>query len=100
MEAATPALGQAVDVTYHALYIVLSYFVSIVGSLTTLELLHRRTSSHGCYNWLVALPSNLDLVLGDSNHLHVQGICSLRPLRQWELSPYGRCTTSETALLS
>jgi len=32
-------------------YIVLSYFVSFLGSLSTLELLQRRTSQRGLYNW-------------------------------------------------
>lgn len=31
--------------------IALSYFVSFVGSISTLELLQRRTSLRGLYNW-------------------------------------------------
>lgn len=38
-------------VTYLAGYIVLSYVISAMGCATTLELLHRRTSRSGLYNW-------------------------------------------------
>ena len=31
-------------------YIVLSYIVSYIGSVTTLELIHRRTSGRGVHN--------------------------------------------------
>lgn len=34
-------------------FIVLSYIVSYVGAWTTLELLHKRTSGRGLYNWYV-----------------------------------------------
>lgn len=40
-----------VRVTYLAGYIVLSYLISAMGCATTLELLHRRTSKSGLYNW-------------------------------------------------
>ncbi len=36
---------------YDSIFIVLSYVVSLVGCVTTLELLHLRTSRHGAYNW-------------------------------------------------
>jgi hypothetical protein len=34
-------------------FVVLSYVVSYIGALTTVELLQRRTSSRGWYNWYV-----------------------------------------------
>lgn len=40
-----------VGVSYLAGYIFLSYVVSTMGCTTTLELLHRRTSRAGLYNW-------------------------------------------------
>jgi hypothetical protein len=40
-----------VRVTYLAGYIFLSYVISAMGCATTLELLHRRTSRSGLYNW-------------------------------------------------
>ena len=45
------ATGPTVYASYRAGYIVLSYFVSLVGCSTALELLHRRTSRKGAYNW-------------------------------------------------
>lgn len=47
-----PPLGQKVTLTqsYAAWRIVLSFFVSVVGSITTLELLLRRTNAGGWYN--------------------------------------------------
>ena len=44
----------AVDASYNAGFIVLSYLISLVGCVTTLELLHRRTSRRGLYNWYVS----------------------------------------------
>lgn len=44
-------LGQIVPRTFTVGYIILSYVVSYVGALTTLELLHRRTADTGLYNW-------------------------------------------------
>lgn len=43
--------GHLVHVTYLAGYIFLSYVISSMGCATTLELLHRRTSRSGFYNW-------------------------------------------------
>ena len=45
------ANDQMVEPNYNAGFIVLSYLVSFVGCATTLELLHRRTSCFGLYNW-------------------------------------------------
>jgi NO-binding membrane sensor protein with MHYT domain len=42
-------------VSYDAGYIVLSFFTSAVGCITTLELLKRRTSTRGGYNWYFVL---------------------------------------------
>jgi NO-binding membrane sensor protein with MHYT domain len=44
-------------VRYNAGFIVLSYLVSLVGCITTLELLHRRTSRRGLYNWYLLVSS-------------------------------------------
>ena len=44
-------VGQIVPRTFTVGYILLSYIVSYVGALTTLELLHRRTADTGLYNW-------------------------------------------------
>lgn len=43
--------GGRLEVSYLAGFIVLSYVVSVMGCVTTLELLHRRTSAAGFYNW-------------------------------------------------
>ena len=58
LEKFAPALAQMteedldhVGASYDAGFVVLSYIVSLVGCVTTLELLHRRTSRHGAYNW-------------------------------------------------
>ncbi|PWW78923.1 hypothetical protein C7212DRAFT_275219 [Tuber magnatum] len=42
-------------------YIILSYFVSFLGSLSTLELLQRRTSQRGLYNWYLLLGSSVTM---------------------------------------
>lgn len=41
--------------------IALSYIISYVGSLSTVELLQRRTSRRGAYNWYVAFAGGLDV---------------------------------------
>jgi NO-binding membrane sensor protein with MHYT domain len=43
--------GDVVVVSYLPGFIVLSYVISVMGCITTLELLHRRTSTAGFYNW-------------------------------------------------
>jgi NO-binding membrane sensor protein with MHYT domain len=45
--------GHSVSHSYNAGYVVLSYIVSFSGTWTALELLHRRTSARGLYNWYV-----------------------------------------------
>ncbi|KAL4794512.1 hypothetical protein BDV19DRAFT_399331 [Aspergillus venezuelensis] len=44
-------------VSYIGGFIFLSYVVSVMGCVTTLELLHRRTSAAGFYNWYLLLTS-------------------------------------------
>ncbi|KUJ12089.1 uncharacterized protein LY89DRAFT_221723 [Mollisia scopiformis] len=44
--------GHFIPRRFRAGYIVLSYFISFVGSWTTLEIINRRTSMRGAYNWL------------------------------------------------
>ncbi|KAE8556950.1 hypothetical protein EYB25_001656 [Talaromyces marneffei] len=46
-------------VYYDAGYIALSYIVSVMGSATCLELLHRRSSRSGLLNWYLLLASSL-----------------------------------------
>lgn len=43
--------GRIVPRAFAVGYIVLSYVVSYVGAWTTLELMNRRTSGRGLYNW-------------------------------------------------
>ena len=47
--------GDTIPYSYNAGFIVLSYFISAVGCWTTLELLHRRTTTGGVSNWHVTL---------------------------------------------
>jgi NO-binding membrane sensor protein with MHYT domain len=44
-------------VTYDAGYVVLSFFTSLIGCLTTIELIQRRTSKRGAYNWYALMIS-------------------------------------------
>jgi NO-binding membrane sensor protein with MHYT domain len=60
-EDAEPVLAR-----YHAGFAVLSYLVSLIGCVTTLELLHRRTSRHGAYNWYSQPPHALDEMFSNS----------------------------------
>ncbi|CAI7596415.1 unnamed protein product [Penicillium pancosmium] len=53
--------GALVHVTYLAGYIFLSYVISSMGCATTLELLHRRTSRSGFYNWYLLLTSSITM---------------------------------------
>ena len=46
-----PYVGKWINHGYDGGLIFLSYFVSFIGCWTALELLHRRTSIHGYYNW-------------------------------------------------
>ncbi len=43
--------GEIVHRHFSPGYVVLSLFVSCIGTITTLELLHRRTALQGWYNW-------------------------------------------------
>ncbi|GFF38046.1 MHYT domain signalling protein, putative [Aspergillus lentulus] len=53
--------GLPVAVSYLAGYIFLSYVVSTMGCATTLELLHRRTSKSGLYNWYLLFTSSVTM---------------------------------------
>jgi len=46
-------VGKILPQSYSVGFVVLSYVVSYIGALTTLELLHLRTSYRGAYNWYV-----------------------------------------------
>ncbi|KAJ5782899.1 hypothetical protein N7457_004673 [Penicillium paradoxum] len=61
MSTPNPHDDPLVQVTYLAGYIVLSYLVSAMGCTTTLELLHRRTSRSGLYNWYLLLTSSITM---------------------------------------
>ncbi|KAI9376408.1 hypothetical protein BJX61DRAFT_538937 [Aspergillus egyptiacus] len=53
--------GEHVAMSYLPGYIFLSYVVSVMGCTTTLELLHRRTSTAGFYNWYLLLTSAISM---------------------------------------
>ncbi|KAL2853275.1 hypothetical protein BJY01DRAFT_78737 [Aspergillus pseudoustus] len=55
-----PDVG-SISVSYLPGYIILSYVVSVMGCTTTLELLHRRTSAAGFYNWYLLLTSAISM---------------------------------------
>jgi NO-binding membrane sensor protein with MHYT domain len=48
-------IGKDIPQSYNPGFVVLSYVVSYIGALTTLELLHKRTAGRGRYNWYVHL---------------------------------------------
>jgi hypothetical protein len=63
MDDAGPSLqGQAVSQRYNVGFIVLSCFVSVIGCWTALELLHKRTTTRGYYNWYVETLPDAELV--------------------------------------
>ena len=43
--------GRVIEHTYTPGWIILAYCISLTGCWTTLELLHKRTSNRGYYNW-------------------------------------------------
>ncbi|PYH91763.1 MHYT domain signaling protein [Aspergillus ellipticus CBS 707.79] len=53
--------GDYVNVSYMGGFIFLAYVVSVMGCTTTLELLHRRTSRAGLYNWYLLLTSSITM---------------------------------------
>ncbi|KAL4904950.1 hypothetical protein BDW74DRAFT_24108 [Aspergillus multicolor] len=53
--------GEAMAVSYLPGFIFLSYVISVMGCITTLELLHRRTSTAGFYNWYLLLTSAISM---------------------------------------
>ncbi|KAI9769297.1 MAG: hypothetical protein M1839_003774 [Geoglossum umbratile] len=54
-------VGKILPQSYSVGFVVLSYVVSYVGALTTLELLHRRTSRRGAYNWYLLVGSSITM---------------------------------------
>lgn len=54
-DAGLPALGALVEYTLDGGLIVVSFLASLIGTWTTVELLHRRTSSGGLKKWQVDL---------------------------------------------
>lgn len=64
---------------YVAGYVVLSFFISAIGSCSTLELLQRRTAGRGLYNWY--------LLVGSAVTMGGIGISQSFPLRIHEASP-------------
>ncbi|PWY84864.1 MHYT domain signaling protein [Aspergillus heteromorphus CBS 117.55] len=53
--------GDYAHVSYMGGFIFLAYVVSVMGCTTTLELLHRRTSRAGLYNWYLLLTSSITM---------------------------------------
>ncbi|KAI9761624.1 MAG: hypothetical protein M1840_001740 [Geoglossum simile] len=53
--------GQILPQSYSVGFVVLSYVVSYIGALTTLELLHLRTSHRGAYNWYLLVGSSISM---------------------------------------
>ncbi|KAI9829072.1 MAG: hypothetical protein M1832_000095 [Thelocarpon impressellum] len=53
--------GEIVPRSFTPGYILLSYVVSYIGALTTLELLHRRTAGRGVYNWFLLIGSSISM---------------------------------------
>ncbi|KAI9761140.1 MAG: hypothetical protein M4579_001187 [Chaenotheca gracillima] len=54
-------VGEIVPRSFVPGFIILSYAVSYVGALSTLELLHRRTSPRGLYNWFLLVGSSITM---------------------------------------
>ncbi|KAJ5713409.1 uncharacterized protein N7483_010590 [Penicillium malachiteum] len=61
MTSASTHTEPLVHVSYLGGYIFLSYVISSMGCATTLELLHRRTSRLGFYNWYLLLTSSITM---------------------------------------
>ncbi|KAK6334251.1 hypothetical protein TWF730_003466 [Orbilia blumenaviensis] len=53
--------GEVAHQDFEAGYIALSYAVSYIGSVTTLELLNRRTGNRGWYNWSLLVASAISM---------------------------------------
>ncbi|KAK1753776.1 hypothetical protein QBC47DRAFT_404118 [Echria macrotheca] len=54
-------LGEVVPFHFDAAILVLSYIVSFVGAASTLELINRRTSRNGLYNYLLLLGAAISM---------------------------------------
>ncbi|KAG4304126.1 hypothetical protein PORY_002490 [Pneumocystis oryctolagi] len=57
----TPFYNEVVNQYISLKIVMLSYFISVLGSFTTLELLRRRTSMRGKSNWLLLICSALSM---------------------------------------
>ncbi|RKF63074.1 putative mhyt domain signaling protein [Erysiphe neolycopersici] len=53
--------GSIVSRRFASGFIILSYFISYIGSWATLELISRRTSNSGLYNWLILTAASLSM---------------------------------------
>lgn len=82
-----------VHISYLAGYIVLSYVISAMGCATTLELLHRRTSRSGFYNWYIFSSSPFRVA---TNMTGSKGIYSSLPPSRWAVSGFGACISLAT----
>jgi len=54
-------LGMLVPRTFDPAILVISYLVSLVGAIATLELVNRRTSRHGLYNHLLLFGASISM---------------------------------------
>ncbi|KIW82278.1 hypothetical protein Z517_05305 [Fonsecaea pedrosoi CBS 271.37] len=61
LAARTSSDSSQTTVSYDAGHIVLSFFTSLIGCITTLELLQRRTSTRGAYNWFLLVASAITM---------------------------------------
>ncbi|KAH8150696.1 uncharacterized protein LAJ45_05392 [Morchella importuna] len=62
---------------FSAGYIALSYIISFIGSLSTVELLQRRTSRRGMYNWYLLAGSSLTMGGVAIWAMHYIGNCAI-----------------------
>lgn len=79
--------------SYDAGYVALSYFISLVGSLSTLQLLQLRTSGRGLYNWYLLFGSSV--TMGGIGQSPLVVIVSVYLRADDRSQPYGRCILYE-----
>ncbi|KAJ5619996.1 hypothetical protein N7510_003980 [Penicillium lagena] len=74
-----------IPVFYLAGYILLSYVISAMGCATTVELLHRRTSRAGFYNWYVLTLAKIDhpITLFNSRYLLLTSSVTMGGIGIW-----------------
>ena len=75
MQDLTPFLGLFVPHHFNAGYISLSFLISLAGCWTAVELLHKRTGSHGTHNWYAHVVSGPRIV---SLHWFLTQVSALR----------------------